>query len=95
MLFAVETEMNPVGINGDEFMRRLPEGVDYLKKLQRQGTLVHAWIRVGGGGGLSIFEVSSHEELLGALYQNPIAPHLKFKVTPLAPVTDFKGTFEG
>jgi muconolactone delta-isomerase len=88
-LFAVLIDATPTGISADEFMKRLPEGYSYMKRLIDKGTIAHSWVRIGHSGGINIFDVSSHEELLGALYGNPISPHLKFTVYPLAEVSDF------
>lgn len=94
MLFSVQTQMNPTGIDADEFMTRLPQGVAYFQSLMQAGTIVHSWVRVGQNGGLSIFDVDSHQELLDALYKNPIAAHLKFEITPLVPTRGFDGSFD-
>jgi muconolactone delta-isomerase len=88
-LFAVLIDATPTGISADEFMRRLPEGYEYMKGLIGKGVIAHSWVRVGHSGGINIFNVSSHEELLDALYANPISPHLKFTVYPLVEVSDF------
>lgn len=83
-LFAVLATQNPVGINADEFRRRLPEGFAYTSRLREKGVIKHSWVRVGASGGLLIYDVESHEELLSHLYANPVSPHLKFEVIPLA-----------
>jgi muconolactone delta-isomerase len=88
-LFAVTTTQSPVGISADEFRRRLPEGYAYMMNLIDKGVIAHNWIRVGHSGGLSIFDVASHEELMLALYGNPISPHLEFGITPLAETNAF------
>jgi muconolactone delta-isomerase len=88
-LFAVTTTQAPVGISADEFRRRLPEGYEYMMNLIDKGVIVHNWIRVGHSGGLSIFDVSSNEELMLALYGNPISPHLEFGITLLAETGSF------
>lgn len=88
-LFAVLIDATPTGISADEFFKRLPEGYEYMKGLIAKGTIKHSWVRIGESGGLNIFEVSSHNELLAALYQNPISPHLRFTIYPLAEVDDF------
>jgi len=89
MLFQVVTRMNPVGISADEYMKRLPEGVAYMNNLVKQGIIEHSWVRVGESGALNIFNVSSHEQLLKSLYENPISPHLTFQITPLVPTDVF------
>jgi len=89
MLFQVVTRMNPVGISADEFMKRLPEGVVYMNNLVKQRIIEHSWVRVGESGALNIFNVSSHEQLLKSLYENPISPHLTFQITALVPTDVF------
>lgn len=83
-LFAVLATQAPKGIDAAEFRRRLPEGLAYTKGLVDRGVIIHSWIRVGAAGGLNIYSVDSHEELLSALYDNPLSPHLEFEVIPLA-----------
>jgi muconolactone D-isomerase len=87
------TTQNPVGISADEFRRRLPDGIAYMRQLVERGVVTHSWVRVGGSGGLIICEVGSHEELLNLLYANPISPHLTFQVHPLVDAANFTGTF--
>lgn len=89
MLFQVVTKMNPVGISADEYMKRLPEGVAYMRNLMQQGIIEHSWVRIGESGALNIFNVSSHEQLLKSLYENPLSPHLAFLITPLVPADVF------
>lgn len=83
-LFAVLATQAPAGIDADEFRRRLPAGFAYTKALVDKGVIKHSWIRVGAAGGLNIYAVESHEHLLTLLYDNPISPHLRFEVIPLA-----------
>ncbi|BDM71251.1 hypothetical protein HEK616_47380 [Streptomyces nigrescens] len=83
-LFAVLATQAPHGISGDEFRQRLPEGFSYTKTLVDKGFIKHSWVRVGAAGGLNIYEVDSHEQLLTLLYDNPVSPHLRFEVIPLA-----------
>lgn len=77
MLFQVVTKKNPIGISADEYMKRLPEGVAYMRNLKRQGIIEHAWVLVGESGALTIFNVPSHEQLLKYLYENPLSPHMR------------------
>lgn len=91
--FAVLAKQAPVGISADEYRRRLPTGVAYMKTLAEKGLVEHAWARVGASGGLFIFEVGSHAELLAALYDNPISAHLDFEVYPLIDFATFDGEF--
>ncbi|MFC9087294.1 muconolactone Delta-isomerase family protein [Nocardiopsis dassonvillei] len=83
-LFAVMATQDPTGISADVFRRRLPEGFRYTQGLVDKGIITHSWIRVGAAGGLNIYEVESHEQLLTVLYDNPLSPHLRFEVIPLA-----------
>ncbi|RAY12692.1 hypothetical protein DPM19_24175 [Actinomadura craniellae] len=88
-LFAVLATQAPTGISADEFRRRLPEGFAYTRNLVDKGIIKHNWIRVGASGGLLIYDVESHERLNTLLYENPISPHLRFEVIPLAVVGGF------
>ncbi|OPC81031.1 hypothetical protein B4N89_08790 [Embleya scabrispora] len=88
-LFAVLATQAPAAGEGEEFRRRLPEGFAYTKNLVDKGVIRHSWVRVGAGGGLNIYDVDSHEELLAALYGNPVSPHLSFEVIPLAEAGSF------
>jgi muconolactone D-isomerase len=88
-LFAVLGTQAPAGISADEFRRRLPEGFEYTRRLVDKGVIRYSWIRVGAAGGLNIYEVDSHEQLLSVLYDNPLSPHLRFEVIPLAAAGSF------
>ncbi|HEY4023991.1 MAG TPA: muconolactone Delta-isomerase family protein [Pseudonocardiaceae bacterium] len=91
--FAVLVKQAPVGISADEYRRRLPTGVAYMKGLIDKGIVAHAWARVGASGGLFVLDVDSHAELLTALYDNPISAHLDFEVSALVDFADFDGQF--
>lgn len=91
MLYEVITKASPMGISGDEFLRRLPKGVTYMKDLRASGVIIHSWIRVGGYGATTIFSVTSHEELAGYLNGNPLVPHVSFEIIPLAESGSFSG----
>ncbi|GAA3046685.1 hypothetical protein GCM10017562_05530 [Streptomyces roseofulvus] len=88
-LFAVLATQSPTGIPADEFRRRLPEGFAYVRGLVDKGVIRHNWVRVGASGGLLIYDVDSHEQLNTLLYGNPLSPHLRFEVIPLAGVDGF------
>jgi muconolactone delta-isomerase len=88
-LFAVLATQNPGPGEGDTFRRRLPEGFAYTKNLVDRGVIRHSWIRVGASGGLNIYDVASHEELLAVLYTNPVSAYLSFEVIPLAAAGSF------
>lgn len=83
-LFAVLATQAPAPGEAKEFRERLSEGFAYTRALVEKGIIRHSWIRVGASGGLNIYDVDSHEELLSVLYDNPVSPHLKFEVIPLA-----------
>ncbi|MEU0074309.1 muconolactone Delta-isomerase family protein [Streptomyces sp. NPDC006332] len=88
-LFAVLATQAPTAGEREVFLRRLPEGFAYTKELVDKGVIRHSWIRVGASGGLNIYDVGSHEELLSVLYSNPVSPYLKFEVIPLAEPESF------
>lgn len=89
MLFQVVTRPNPVGISADEFLKLLQKGVAYTRDLMKQGIIEHSWVRVGSAGALNIYNVSSHEQLMKCLYDNPISQHITFEVTPLVAINVF------
>ncbi|WP_328746838.1 muconolactone Delta-isomerase family protein [Streptomyces sp. NBC_00285] len=91
-LFAVLATQAPSGISADEFRARLPEGFAYTRELVERGVIRHSWVRVGASGGLLVYDVASHEELLTHLYDNPLSPHLSFEVIPLAEPRAFDST---
>lgn len=88
-LFAVLATQAPAAGEAKEFRERLGEGFAYTRALVDKGVIRHSWIRVGASGGLNIYDVASHEELLAALYDNPVSPHLRFEVIPLAEPASF------
>ncbi len=92
--FAVMAKQAPIGISGDEYRKRLPTGVAYMKSLMDTGLVEHGWARVGASGGLFVFNVGSHAQLLKAIYDNPISAHLEFEVYALVEFGDFDGDFE-
>ena len=89
MLFQVVTRPNPVGISADEYLKLLQKGVAYTRDLMKQGIIEHSWVRVGSAGALNIYNVSSHEQLMKCLYDNPISQHITFEVTPLVAINVF------
>ncbi|MCE6995350.1 hypothetical protein LZG04_11085 [Saccharothrix sp. S26] len=88
-LFAVLVAPLPASQVLPEFLEILPQGFDYHRKLIDEGVIRHSWIRVGTQGGLNIYDVESHEQLLGALYANPVSKYLQFEIIPLASRTSF------
>jgi muconolactone D-isomerase len=53
-------------------------------ELQRKGSWVHLWRVVGQYGNVSIFDVDSGDELHQILWNLPLFPFMKVRVTPLA-----------
>src|SRR5258705_3024940 len=56
----------------------------YAQELQRQGKWIHLWRVAGRYSNISIFDVSSHDELHALLSGLPLYPYLDINVTPLA-----------
>jgi muconolactone D-isomerase len=56
----------------------------YAQELQRQGKWVHLWRVVGRYSKISVFAVSSHDELHAVLSQLPLYPYMDITVIPLA-----------
>lgn len=53
-------------------------------ELQRSGTWVHLWRIAGRHANVSVFDVSSHDELHDILWTLPLFPYLDIEITPLA-----------
>jgi len=53
-------------------------------ELQRRGTWVHLWRVVGRYSNISVFDVSSPDELHDILWTLPLFPFMHVEVTPLA-----------
>lgn len=53
------------------------------QELQRAGTWVHLWRVVGKYTNISIFEVTSSDELHEILWSLPLFPYMDIEVTPL------------
>lgn len=56
----------------------------YSQTLQREGKWRHIWRITGEYANISIFDVSSHDELHDILSNLPLFPYMTIKVTPLA-----------
>lgn len=56
----------------------------YSQTLQREGKWRHIWRITGEYANISIFDVSSHDELHEILSNLPLLPYMTIKVTPLA-----------
>ena len=53
------------------------------EELQRAGTWVHLWRVVGKYSNISIFDVTSSDELHEILWSLPLFPYMDVEVTPL------------
>jgi muconolactone D-isomerase len=53
-------------------------------ELQRRGTWVHLWRVVGRYSNISVFDVSSPDELHDILWNLPLFPFMHVEVTPLS-----------
>ncbi|AIJ22266.1 muconolactone Delta-isomerase [Amycolatopsis methanolica] len=56
----------------------------YSQKLQREGKWPHLWRIVGEYSNISIFDVSSNDELHELLSGLPLFPYMDIRVMPLA-----------
>ena len=56
----------------------------YSHKLQREGKWPHLWRIVGEYSNISIFDVSSNDELHTLLSGLPLFPYMDIRVMPLA-----------
>jgi muconolactone delta-isomerase len=89
MEFAITSRSRPVGITGEDFMRRFLETVSpYVQTLRDSGVVVENWVRVGKNGSLSIWEVKDHLELQKLINANPISSHVDWEVVPLIRLDD-------
>jgi muconolactone D-isomerase len=56
---------------------------EYAQKLQAEGKWRHLWRVVGEYANVSIFDVSSNEELHNLLSNLPLFPYMEIQVVPL------------
>ncbi len=56
---------------------------EYAQKLQAEGKWRHLWRVVGEYANVSIFDVSSNEELHNLLSNLPLFPYMDIQVVPL------------
>ena len=56
---------------------------EYAQKLQADGKWRHLWRVVGEYANVSIFDVSSNEELHNILSNLPLFPYMEIQVVPL------------
>lgn len=84
MLYHVTMQVNLPPDMPPETAERSKPPKTYAQELQRQGKWIHLWRVVGRYSNISIFDVSSHDELHALLSQLPLYPYLNINVTPLA-----------
>lgn len=85
MLFAVTMDVQiPHDLDPDVRADLVAREKNYCRDLQRSGTWVHIWRRVGQYANLSVFDVADNEELHRVLWGLPLFPYLRIDVTPLA-----------
>ena len=71
-----------------EMIKAVMEQPDYGKKLQADGKLECRYHMVGSHGGAWIYSVKSNEELDMLLAAAPVYNFAKYKVLPLAEMSD-------
>jgi muconolactone D-isomerase len=85
MLFHVHMRVTPPqGEAQGDFERLKIEEKKFSQKLQRKGTWRHLWRIVGAYENISIFDVTSNEELHTILSGLPLFPFMAITVTALA-----------
>ena len=84
MLFQVNMTVNlPLDMPAEQSneIKRIEK--DYAQKLQTEGKWRHLWRVVGQYANVSIFDVSSNEELHEILSNLPLFRYMEIEVTPL------------
>ncbi len=85
MLYHVEMDVQvPPGTDPAHFDRLKADEKAMSQDLQRQGKWRHLWRIAGRYANISVFDVSSHDELHAILSALPLFPFMKIEVTPLA-----------
>lgn len=85
MLFMVQMTVSiPRELDPDELARLLSTEKARALEFQRAGSWVHLWRVVGHYSNVSVFEVSSGDELHDILWNLPLFPFMQIQVTPLA-----------
>jgi muconolactone D-isomerase len=85
MLFHVRMDVAiPRDLDPDERTRLITTEKARALELQRAGTWVHLWRIVGQYSNISVFEVSSTDELHEILWALPLFPFMTVQVTALA-----------
>jgi muconolactone D-isomerase len=73
----------PPGIDARQFEALKEAEKARFQELQRAGTWRHIWRVVGHYSNISIFDVSSNDELHDILTALPLYPYMRIEVTPL------------
>lgn len=84
MLFHVTMTVNlPLDMPAEQSneIKRIEK--EYAQKLQAEGKWRHLWRVVGEYANVSIFDVSSNEELHNLLSNLPLFPYMEIQVVPL------------
>ena len=85
MLYHVEMDVQvPPGMDPAVLDRIRADEKAMSQDLQRQGKWRHLWRIAGRYANVSVFDVSSHDELHAILSALPLFPFMKIEVTPLA-----------
>jgi muconolactone D-isomerase len=85
VLFAVTMEINlPPDMDPELRTDTLAREKAYSQDLQRKGKWPHIWRVAGRYANLSIFDVASIDELHDMLWNLPLFPYMKLRITPLA-----------
>ncbi len=85
MLFMAQMTVSlPRDIDPDVLTRLISTEKARALELQRAGTWVHLWRVVGQYSNVSVFDVSSGDELHDILWNLPLFPFMQIQVTALA-----------
>jgi len=85
MLFMAQMTVSiPRDIDPDEIARLVSAEKAGALELQRAGTWLHLWRVVGQYSNVSVFDVSSGDELHDILWNLPLFPFMQIHVTALA-----------
>lgn len=85
MLFAVRMDVSlPADLDPGARADTLAREKAYSQDLQRSGKWAHIWRVTGAYSNLSVFDVSSNDELHDILWNLPLFPYMTIDVTPLS-----------
>lgn len=86
MLFAVKMDIRlPTNMEAEERSALLAREKAYSQDWQRSEKWLHIWRIAGQYSNLSIFDVSTNDELHQLLWNLPLFPYMSIEVAPLAP----------